>query len=92
MIKPQDDIPTFDYSGLVAGTSQKQAILYGKSEGVLAGVPFVNLVFDLVGCTIDWHIQEGVHFRPLSKKRPDYIKIATVTGPVCFFLSFLFFL
>lgn len=77
----KDDMPTFDYSGFVAGTSQKQAILFGKSEGVLAGVPFVNLVFDLLGCTIEWHLREGSYFNPPSKKRSDYAKIATVTGP-----------
>jgi nicotinate-nucleotide pyrophosphorylase (carboxylating) len=44
----QEDIPSFDYSGFVVGSKPEHAILYGKGEGVLAGVPFVNMVFEEV--------------------------------------------
>jgi len=36
----QEDIPSFDYGGFVVGDKLETATLYGKTKGVLAGVPF----------------------------------------------------
>ena len=44
----QEDAPSFDYSGFVVGEKCERAVLYGKSEGVVAGVPFFQMVFDEV--------------------------------------------
>ena len=33
-----EDIPSFDYSSCVVGDRRETAVLYGKAEGVLAGV------------------------------------------------------
>mmetsp|Transcript_44615 Transcript_44615/g.128943 ORF Transcript_44615/g.128943 Transcript_44615/m.128943 type:complete len:295 (+) Transcript_44615:72-956(+) len=76
----QDDMPSFDVGGLVVGTEHKQAQLLMKSSGVFAGKAFVQKVFDLLGCTVEWHddvAREGEK-KDLSAK----ICIATVTGPV----------
>jgi nicotinate-nucleotide pyrophosphorylase (carboxylating) len=76
----QDDMPSFDVGGLVVGSDEKKAQLLMKSPGVFAGKPFVQKVFDILGCKVDWHEDvavEGEHKDVTSK-----VCIATVTGPV----------
>lgn len=69
-----EDIPAFDFGGLVVGSQTETAVLLCKSSGVLCGIPFVNAVFQEVGCNIEWCETEGCSlFAP--------IKVATVTGP-----------
>lgn len=82
MNQQKEDIPSFDYSGAVVGNKQEVATLYGKSEGVLAGVPFVNAIFQEVGCTVTWYVTEGTHFAPNPQGvgREKYVKIAEVRG------------
>jgi nicotinate-nucleotide pyrophosphorylase (carboxylating) len=72
----QEDIPSFDYGGYVVGETPTTAHLFGKTSGVLAGVPFVNEIFRQLGCTIQWHVNEGERFPGVPRKH-----IATVTGP-----------
>jgi len=38
----KDDVPSIDIGGLVVGDKMEEATLYGKTKGVLAGVPFFN--------------------------------------------------
>jgi len=77
----KEDIPSFDYSSCVVGERPCQALLFMKSEGVLAGVPFFNMVFDLVDCQVDWQVEEGQYFKPdLSQGRAGYVTCAKVTG------------
>lgn len=45
-----EDTPSFDYGGYVVGDGHQTANLFCKSKGVLAGVPFFDQVFELVGC------------------------------------------
>ena len=73
-----EDAPSFDYGGFVVGSSPRSATLYGKSNGVLAGVPFFDEVFAQCGCTVEWHMKEG-EVVDTSKGK---VKVATVTGPV----------
>lgn len=76
----QDDMPSFDVGGLVVGSAEKQAQLLMKSSGVFAGKPFVQKVFDILGCKVDWNDDiavEGDYVDVTSK-----VCIATVTGPV----------
>jgi len=80
-VREQEDIPSFDYSGFVVGSENEVAILYGKAEGVLAGVPFVDMVFREVGCTIEWLLAEGTHFVPRGGGRAGAVHVARVTGP-----------
>ena len=49
----QQDMPKWDIGGFVVGDAPHRAMLLGKSEGVLAGVPFANFVFDYAGCAVD---------------------------------------
>jgi len=55
----KEDIPSFDYGGFVVGSKQELAILFGKSEGVLAGSPFFEEIFKTLGCRVQWKVQEG---------------------------------
>jgi len=71
-----DDVPTFDVGGFVVGDSMVTARLLGKSEGIVAGVPFVDAVFERLGCSIEWHVAEGDVVKPVHH-------IATVMGPCC---------
>ena len=46
----QEDAPSFDFGGAIVGEKEETAALYCKSNGVLAGVPFVNAVFKELDC------------------------------------------
>lgn len=74
-----EDTPSFDYGGFVVGDSLRTATLYGKSKGILAGVPFFDEVFAQAGCTVKWHLKEGDAVEPGPTGK---IAVATVSGPV----------
>ncbi|KAI5378550.1 hypothetical protein J4E82_002866 [Alternaria postmessia] len=71
----EEDTPSFDYGGFVVGEEISEAKLLGKSEGIVAGVPFFDEVFRQLGCTVEWHVKEGASFQPVTH-------CATVRGPV----------
>ncbi|KAF2218632.1 nicotinate-nucleotide pyrophosphorylase [Elsinoe ampelina] len=71
-----EDTPSFDYGGFVVGTAPAEARLLAKSPGTLAGVPFFEAIFSHLGCTVEWHFDEGVE---LTGKKEQ---VATVRGPV----------
>ncbi|KAI7327582.1 nicotinate-nucleotide pyrophosphorylase [Hortaea werneckii] len=73
----EEDTPSFDYGGFVVGESPVEARLLAKSQGVLAGVPFFDEVFQQLGCTVEWHAKEGDEVGKEAKQH-----IATVRGPV----------
>ncbi|KAL2816320.1 nicotinate-nucleotide pyrophosphorylase [Aspergillus granulosus] len=73
----EEDCPSFDYGGFVVGESEGEAKLLGKSEGIIAGVPFFDEVFSQLGCSVEWHHPEG-HALPANQKT----HVATVRGPV----------
>ncbi|KAL2836664.1 Quinolinate phosphoribosyl transferase [Aspergillus pseudoustus] len=73
----EEDCPSFDYGGFVVGESEGEAKLLGKSEGIIAGVPFFDEVFSQLGCSVEWHHAEGSSL-PASQKT----HVATVRGPI----------
>ena len=75
----QQDMPKWDVGGFVVGDEPHHAMLLGQAEGVLAGVPFANLVFELAGCTVQWLQKEGHYITQAeaASKAP----IAKVLGP-----------
>ncbi|KAL7477076.1 hypothetical protein ACHAW6_002891 [Cyclotella cf. meneghiniana] len=79
----EDDIPShFDVGGHVVGQTVQTAQLWMKSSGVLAGLPFFEMVFDVCGeCTVNWEdvAKEG---SMLDASSSNKILLATVTGPV----------
>ena len=76
-----EDTPSFDVGGFVVGSDQRTATLWGKSSGILAGVPFFNEVFAQCGCTVQWHAREGSHIETHQQHGGGKIALATVTGP-----------
>ncbi|KAI8068509.1 Quinolinate phosphoribosyl transferase [Gongronella butleri] len=72
----EEDVPSFDYGGFVVTDEPQQATLYCKAEGVLAGVPFFNEVFEQLGCKVEWIHKEGDYLNPTDKEA-----CAKVTGP-----------
>ncbi|KAK0628195.1 Quinolinate phosphoribosyl transferase [Bombardia bombarda] len=72
-----EDTPSFDVGGFVVGSDLRTATLWGKSSGIVAGIPFFNEVFNQVGCTVEWHVREGSHIQVHAGKTA----LATVTGP-----------
>lgn len=72
-----EDAPSFDYGGFVVGSATRRADLLCKSPGVLAGIPFVDEIFEQLDCSVQWHASEGDFIDAQNKK----IKVATVEGP-----------
>ncbi|WVQ85342.1 nicotinate-nucleotide diphosphorylase (carboxylating) [Cryptococcus sp. DSM 104549] len=70
-----EDTPSFDWAGFVVGEEVQEAFLWGKSGGVLAGVPFFDEVFKQVDCKVEWLLPEGSVIPPNTKT-----KVAIVTG------------
>ncbi|KAJ5885290.1 nicotinate-nucleotide pyrophosphorylase [Penicillium taxi] len=71
----EEDCPSLDYGGFVVGETEGEARLLGKSQGIVAGVPFFDEVFSQLGCSIEWHVKEGESITPITT-------CATVRGPV----------
>lgn len=86
-----EDLPSFDVGGFVVGSEPRSAVLWMKSPGVLAGKPFVESVFRILGCTIEWKqsvAHEGVLLNQPppgtkggSSSGPSKLALAVVTGP-----------
>lgn len=57
-----EDLPGFDVGGYVVGSKEETAILYGKTDGILAGKPFFDRVFTLLGCKVRIS-RRGIHMR-----------------------------
>lgn len=74
-----EDTPSFDYGGFVVGEDARTATLWGKSAGIVAGVPFFNEIFAQCGCTVEWYLEEGAEVVP-SKENNGKVKVATVSG------------
>lgn len=65
----------------MVGSTPHTATLYGKSYGILAGVPFFDEVFGQAGCEVEWFLKEGDVVSP-SEANGGKVKVATVKGPV----------
>lgn len=72
-----EDSPSLDIGGYVVGNSIGTAILFMKSCGVLAGVPFFSAVFEYLDCKVEWLKEEGTFIDVV-----DRLPIAKVVGPL----------
>lgn len=78
----EEDCPSFDWGGYVVGDSKRDATLYCKSAGILAGVPFFDEVFRQLDCTVKWNFTEGTDLGAEGSKMGSMkVAVATVTGP-----------
>ena len=64
---------------LIHTDSVKEAHLLGKSQGVLCGRPYVQAVFDEVGCSVEWFKKDGDFIDGSDKNR---VVVAKVRGPI----------
>uniref|UniRef100_A0A7S3GE76 Uncharacterized protein n=1 Tax=Palpitomonas bilix TaxID=652834 RepID=A0A7S3GE76_9EUKA len=60
-----EDVPNFDAGGYVVGDKESTAFLLGKSDGVLAGAPFFEAIFN-VRSHCSRSIRLSKFFSPLS--------------------------
>ncbi|PKI82511.1 hypothetical protein MVES_003629 [Malassezia vespertilionis] len=83
----QEDCPSFDWGGYVVGDAPRTATLWCKQEGIVAGSPFVNAVFDELHCRITWNVEEGQYLTskdsvPGTCDGKVKVAVAHVSGPV----------
>lgn len=78
-----DDVPSFDFGGYVVGEEQSQASIYFKSAGVVAGIPFAQAIFDVTGCTVVWHYEEGEELNPKVASADKKLVLGSVSGRAC---------
>ena len=73
------DTPTLDWGGFIVGDAVMTASVLGKSEGVIAGLPFATAVFEELGCSVEWLRAEGdvISAEQAAAKEP----VGRVTGP-----------
>mmetsp|Transcript_45684 Transcript_45684/g.118067 ORF Transcript_45684/g.118067 Transcript_45684/m.118067 type:complete len:95 (+) Transcript_45684:107-391(+) len=62
-----EDVPNFDAGGYVVGDKESTAFLLGKSDGVLAGAPFFEAIFNHLGCKVEW--LAGMNGASVRRKR-----------------------
>ncbi|CAM9465341.1 unnamed protein product [Pylaiella littoralis] len=74
-----EDIPGFDVGGYVVGSKEETAILYGKTDGILAGRPFFDRVFTLLGCKVEWLMSDGERIDTSCAENCKVV-VARVTG------------
>eukprot|EP01065_Artemidia_motanka_P053435 TRINITY_DN9907_c0_g1_i1.p1 TRINITY_DN9907_c0_g1~~TRINITY_DN9907_c0_g1_i1.p1 ORF type:complete len:314 (+),score=87.22 TRINITY_DN9907_c0_g1_i1:61-942(+) len=74
------DIPSFDVGGAVVGGGPAAAIFFAKSRMVIAGHPFVEAIFQGLGCRVEWTrmYPEGSRVNASSASR---VTIGRVFGP-----------
>mmetsp|Transcript_28664 Transcript_28664/g.60789 ORF Transcript_28664/g.60789 Transcript_28664/m.60789 type:complete len:331 (+) Transcript_28664:99-1091(+) len=60
----KQDMPHYDVGAFVVGDRPAVAHLLAKTDGVLAGVPFFDAVFEELGCTVEWQAAEGALVGP----------------------------
>jgi len=75
----EQDMPKWDVGGLVVGDAPHHAMLLGKGQGILAGVPFAGYVFEYLGCEVEWLRSEGHYIT--SEEAAAKAPVARVTGP-----------
>jgi nicotinate-nucleotide pyrophosphorylase (carboxylating) len=77
----QEDIPSFDIGGFVVGEKPEKAEIFFKMNGVVAGIPFAQAVFDELNCTVTWTVEEGTDI--MAEEGNAKIRIAIVSGRSC---------
>lgn len=75
----REDCPSFDVGGFVVGDKEETAHLLCKTSGVLAGVPWAEEVFNIMGLQYEWHETEGTYIDLTALPEKKKV-IATITG------------
>ncbi len=75
---PHTHMPTTPFRSPIK-EAPTTAHLWGKSKGMLCGVPFFNAVFAALECTVEWQVEEGHSIDP-STTPGGKVLVATVKG------------
>lgn len=62
-----EDTSSFDYASAVVDQKEVEFVIYMKSPGVLAGIPFATAVFSQLGLTPVWFYSDGDIITSLSE-------------------------
>lgn len=73
----REDIPAFDIGGAVVGAAPATANFFVKSDMVLAGCPFVDVLLNMLDCKVHWSVEEGVEVHGAEAK----VAVGVATGP-----------
>ena len=65
---------------MLSAEKPEEAWLFGKTTGVLAGVPFFQAIFDELGCEVEWLAKEGADVDTASAA-DGKVLLAKVRGP-----------
>ena len=63
----------------MVGDAPASARLLCKSAGVICGVPFVDAIFERLGCHVNWVFEEG--YEVTAEQATGKLVVATVMGP-----------
>ncbi|XP_054154909.1 nicotinate-nucleotide pyrophosphorylase [carboxylating]-like [Oppia nitens] len=74
-----EDLSSFDMQALVCDDKEVRAVILCKSDGVLAGVPFANAIFNELDCRVNWLTKEGDNIS-LNGQKSGSVQIAYVDG------------
>ncbi|RWS30564.1 Nicotinate-nucleotide pyrophosphorylase-like [carboxylating] [Leptotrombidium deliense] len=69
----KEDLPNFDLGAALAADEEVVAKIYCKSDGVLAGIPFANAVFNELNCSPNWCFNEGEHLKGTPTTEVAYV-------------------
>ncbi|XP_035224739.1 nicotinate-nucleotide pyrophosphorylase [carboxylating]-like [Stegodyphus dumicola] len=69
-----EDTSNFNIGNSIIGDSENEFTIYMKSPGILAGIPFVNAVFNELDLTPQWLHREGEDLKPVTE-------VAKINGP-----------
>ena len=71
-----EDIPTTDFGAAVVGDKPATACFFVKSPLVISGFPFVEAVFNRLGCTVTWEVKEGtmIYGSGTNKVKAGYVQ------------------
>lgn len=69
-----EDTSSFDFGGGIVNDDKTEFIIFMKSPGILAGIPFANAVFRQLGLAAEWFNNDGDFITTQSE-------IAKIHGP-----------
>jgi nicotinate-nucleotide pyrophosphorylase (carboxylating) len=75
----KDDCPTTDIGGFVVGEKNEKALLFCKSSGVLAGIPYAQAILDHFSLQAEWLYEEGQYI-DVSTAPERKVVVARVEG------------
>ena len=67
----REDVPSFDFGGFVVGNQESKGHLFQKASGVIAGIPFLDKIYEKCNCKAQWYIREGEYYEHKQVNPPS---------------------